>query len=216
MGDVSSLKYHKTEGKIEASLEKLVEGKKVVAVADLRLLSVQDYHRMVEAGVLAADERVELIAGQLYKMAAKGTAHSAAMTRIERALQPRLRNRALLRFQDPVQLDDYSEPEPDVAIVRVEPFDYEDHHPTPSEIYWLIEVADITLKRDRELKAPAYARSGIPEYWILDVNQRQLYIFRSPTATGYASEMVLQESDMISPLAFTDCQIPVGELLRSR
>ncbi len=187
-----------------------------MVVADLRLLSVHDYHLMVEAGVLAPDERVELIAGQLYKMAAKGTAHSAAVTRIERVLKAGLGDRVLLRFQDPIELDDYSEPEPDIAVVKVDPLDYEEHHPTPSEVYLLIEVADSTLKRDRELKAPAYAQSGIQDYWILDVNQRQLYVFRSPTATGYANEFVLSESDVISPLTFLDCQIAVVEMLRKQ
>jgi Uma2 family endonuclease len=187
-----------------------------MVVADLRLLSIHDYHRMVEAGVLAADERVELIAGQLYKMAAKGTAHSAAMTRIERVLKACLGDRVLLRFQDPIQLDDYSEPEPDVAVVHVDPLDYEDHHPTPGEVYLVIEVADSTLKRDRELKAPAYAQSGIQDYWILDVNQHQLYVFRSPTSTGYAIETVLSEADVISPLSFSECQIAVEDMLRSQ
>ncbi|WP_228054220.1 Uma2 family endonuclease [Nodosilinea sp. LEGE 07298] len=88
----------------------------MTAATDLRSLSVQDYHRMVEAGILAADERVELIEGQLYTMAAKGTAHSAAVTRIDRVLSRLLAGRALLRFQDPVQLSDLSEPEPNVAI----------------------------------------------------------------------------------------------------
>ena len=193
-------------------------------VTDIRLLSVQDYHRMVEARVLAPDERVELISGQLYKMAAKGTAHSAAVTRIERVLKARLGDRVLLRFQDPIALDDYSEPEPDIAVVKVNPLDYEEHHPTPSEVYLLIEVADSTLKRDRELKAPAYAQSGIQDYWILDVNQRQLYVFRSPTvspepcrrATGYTNEFVLSDSDVISPLTFLDCQIAVVEMLRKQ
>lgn len=195
----------------------------LMVAADLRLLSVQDYHRMVEAGVLAPDERVELIAGQLYKMAAKGTAHSAAVTRIERVLKARLGvkrsypegNRVLLRFQDPIQLDDYSEPEPDIAVVNVDPLDYEDHHPTSGEVYLLIEVADSTLKRDRKLKAPAYAQSGIQDYWILDVNLRQLRVFRLPSATGYASEVVLSESEVVAPLAFPDCQIFVREMVRS-
>jgi Uma2 family endonuclease len=100
--------------------------------------------------ILAADERVELIAGQLYQMAAKGTAHSAAVTRIDRVLSQRLAGRALLRFQDPIQLNEFSEPEPDVAVVNLDPADYEDHHPTPDE---LIEVAC----RDRDLKVPIYA-----------------------------------------------------------
>lgn len=183
--------------------------------AELRSLSVQDYHRMVEVGILAADERVELIEGQLYTMAAKGTAHSAAVTRIDRVLSQRLARQVLLRFQDPVQLSDFSEPEPDVAIAQIDPLDYEDHHPTPAEIFWLIEVADSTLRRDRDLKAPIYGRSGIREYWILDVQERCLYVFREPGEEGYGAEQKLSEQDTIAPLAFPDCLIQVGEFLRS-
>lgn len=120
----------------------------------------------------------------------------------------------LLRFQDPVRLGDDSEPEPDVAVVRPDPLDYEDHHPTPEEIYLLIEVSEGTLKRDKELKAPAYGRSGIREYWILDVNTRQLYVFREPGAEGYISQVVLAESDLIAPLEFRDCQVSVEDLLK--
>lgn len=182
---------------------------------DLRSLTVQDYHRMVETGILTTDERVELIEGQLYTMAAKGTAHSAAITRIDRVLSQRLGNRALLRFQDPVQLNDISEPEPDVAIVQPDPLDYEDHHPRPQEIFWLIEVADSTLRRDRDLKVPLYGRAGIREYWILDVQEGCLYRFREPGDQGYGSEQTLSAQDTIAPLAFPDCLIWVGEFLRS-
>lgn len=120
----------------------------------LRLLTVAEYHLMVEAGILATDERVELIEGQLFEIATKGTAHSAAVTRIDRVLSRRLEGLALIRWQDPVQLSDRSEPEPDVAIVAFDPLDYEEHHPTVVEIFWLIEVADTTLRRDLELKTP--------------------------------------------------------------
>jgi Uma2 family endonuclease len=170
---------------------------------------------MVEVGILAADERVELLEGQIYQMAAKGTAHSAAMTRIDRAFSQRLAGRALLRFQDPVQLNDFSEPEPDVAVVQLDPLDYEDHHPRPTEIFWLIEVADSTLRRDRDLKVPIYARSGIQEYWILDVQKRCLYVFRNPGTEGYGSEQQLSAQDAIAPLAFPDCLVPVQDFLRS-
>lgn len=187
----------------------------MTAATDLRSLSVQDYHRMVAAGILAADERVELIEGQLYTMAAKGTAHGAAVTRIDRVLSRLLAGRALLRFQDPVQLSDFSEPEPDVVVVQLDPQDYEDHHPTPREIFWLIEVADSTLRRDRDLKVPLYGRSDVAEYWILDVQERCLYVFRQPEATGYAVEQKLYEEDAIAPLVFPDCKVAVRELVRS-
>jgi Uma2 family endonuclease len=187
----------------------------MTVATDLRSLSVQDYHRMVAAGILAADERVELIEGQLYTMAAKGTAHSAAVTRIDRVLSRLLAGRAPLRFQDPVQLSDLSEPEPDVAVVHLDPLDYEDHHPTPGEIFWLIEVADSTLRRDRDLKVPLYGRSGIAEYWILDVQERCLYVFRQSEAEGYGMEQKFYEGDTVTPLAFPDCEIAVQEFLRS-
>ncbi|NEO32100.1 MAG: Uma2 family endonuclease [Symploca sp. SIO3C6] len=186
----------------------------MTVTAEIRRFSVYDYHRMVETGILAPDERVELIEGQLYRMAAKGTFHSAAITRINRLLEARLRGRVLLRFQDPVRLSDDSEPEPDVAVVQPDPLDYEDHHPTPEEIYLLIEVSDRTLKRDRELKAPAYGHSGIREYWIVDINARQLYVFREPGAEGYAHQVVLAESDLIAPVAFPDCLVSVEDLLK--
>src|SRR5579883_1110083 len=182
----------------------------------VRRLSVQDYHQMAESGILQPDERVELLEGQMIQMAAKGTAHSAAVTRIERLLRHRLGNQVLLRFQDPVRLNDYSEPEPDVAVVQPNTMLYEDHHPTPSEVFLLIEVSDTTLKFDREVKAPAYARAGIAEYWVLDVNGRKLHVYRMPGTDGYQSEAILSEALTIAPLAFPDCLIAVRQLVRSR
>lgn len=170
---------------------------------------------MAESGILQPDERVELLEGQIIQMAVKGTAHRAAVTRIQRLFQDRLGNRVLICLQDPVRLDDYSEPEPDVAILVPDPLDYEDHHPTPSEVYLLIEVSDTTLKFDRETKAPAYARSGIAEYWVLDVNAGKLHVYRSPSETGYQSETILSEALTIAPLAFPECVIAVKEMVRS-
>ncbi|MCL1470752.1 Uma2 family endonuclease [Argonema antarcticum] len=181
---------------------------------DVRLFTAKEYHFMAEAGILNADERVELLAGQIIKMLAKGTAHSAATTRTEKLLESRLENQALVRVQEPVQLDDYSEPEPDIALVIPDRMYYEDHHPTPSEVYLIIEVADTTLSRDLEFKAGIYARSGIADYWVLDVNNRQLHIFREPSQNGYQSELILSDSGSVSLLAFPNVIITVGEMLR--
>lgn len=181
----------------------------------IRRLSVQDYHQMAESGILQPDERVELLEGQIIQMAAKGTAHSASVSRIEQLLRNRLGSCILLRFQDPIRLDDYSEPEPDIAVVRPNPNFYEDHHPIPSEVFLLIEVSDKTLQFDRETKAPVYGRSGIAEYWVLDVNGRKLHGYRSPSKTGYQSETILSEELEIAPLAFPDCVMAVREMLRS-
>jgi Uma2 family endonuclease len=115
-----------------------------------------------------------------------------------------------------VQLNDYSEPEPDVAVVQPNPLDYEDHHPRPSEVFLVIEVSDSTLKFDCEVKAPAYSRSGIQDYWVLDVNARKLHVYRVPGATGYQSEAIVSEELAIAPLAFPDCTITINQMLRSQ
>ncbi|MDX2099981.1 MAG: Uma2 family endonuclease [Leptolyngbyaceae cyanobacterium bins.59] len=177
-------------------------------------LSVHDYHQMIESGILAPGEHVELLEGQLIKMAPKGTAHSAAVSRVVDVLSNCLEKRALLRFQDPIQLNDYSEPEPDVAIVQPNPSYYEDHHPSPAEVFWLIEVSDTTLAYDCGPKALAYGRSGILEYWVLDINARKLHVYRSPDTNGYQSETILAEGLTIAPLSFPDREIRVGEFLR--
>ncbi len=183
---------------------------------EFRLISVQDYHRMAEAEIFRPDERVELIAGQVIPMAAKGTAHSAAITRVNRLLESRLGDRVLLRLQDPIELDNYSEPEPDIALVKPDPLDYENHHPIVSEVFLVIEVADSSLRFDCEVKAIAYAKSGISDYWVLDVTARKLHVFRLPNSAGYQSETILLEEVTISPLAFPDCEIRIAEMLRPR
>lgn len=183
-------------------------------ITDIRLLTIQEYHRMAEAGIFHPEERLELIAGQIIRKSAKGTAHESAITRTERLLRQRLGEQVLLRLQSPIQLDDYSEPEPDIAVVMPNPLDYDDHHPYPEEVFLLIEVADSSLKYDREVKAIAYAKSGIADYWILDVNQRKLHVYRLPSPDSYQSETILSEDVTISPLAFPDCAIAPRELLR--
>ncbi len=181
---------------------------------DVRLFTVKEYHQMAESGILNPEERVELLAGQILKMAAKGTAHESSITRTELLLRVLLGREVLLRLQSPVQLDDFSEPEPDIAVVRFDPLYYEDHHPNPSEIYLIIEVADTTLSKDCGIKARIYAQSGIADYWVLDVNNRQLHVFREPSENGYQSELILSDSRRVSPLAFPEVTIAVGEMLR--
>jgi len=119
----------------------------------------------------------------------------------------------LIRTQEPVRLNNYSEPEPDVAVVQVNPLDYADHHPTPEEIYLLIEVADTSISRNCETKARIYAQAGITDYWVLDITNRQLLIFREPSQNGYQSEFVLTEDASISPLQFPDLSVAIQQIL---
>jgi Uma2 family endonuclease len=179
----------------------------------LRKWTVKEYQKLGEMGFFHPEERVELISGNIIKMSAKGTAHTSATRRTATLLRELLENQAAVYTQDPIALDDNSEPEPDIAVVRIDPFDYATHHPTPSEVYLIIEVADSSLAYDREIKANIYARSGIVDYWVLNVSDRQLHVFREPAEDGYQSEVILDETATISPLQFPAFNIAIGEML---
>ncbi|NEQ67927.1 MAG: Uma2 family endonuclease [Symploca sp. SIO2D2] len=190
------------------------ESKDLSLALDIRLINVAEYHCMADAGVFHPEERVELIAGQLVKMAAKGTAHTVTLRRINR-LFTRLsfQIEVMVQIQDPIVLDDYSEPQPDLALLRLEPREYIDAHPTAADTYLVIEVADSSFKYDSETKAKLYAQSNIADYWVLDVVKRQLHVFRQPSNQGYQSEVILTEDDIISPLQFPDITISIQEML---
>ena len=179
----------------------------------LRLWTVEEYHKIAEAGIFDGDGRVELLEGKIIWMSPIGTAHRSAVGRTNKLLQKLLSDKAWVSIQDPIQLDDYSEPEPDIAVVQIDPLDYADHHPTPDEVYLVIEVADTTFKKDCETKGKAYAAAGIIDYWVLDVINRQLHVFREPSENGYQSIVVLGEDESISPLNFPDLRIDILAIL---
>ncbi|WP_041237856.1 Uma2 family endonuclease [Gloeothece citriformis] len=180
----------------------------------VRLWTVEEYYRMAEVGILQPDERVELIAGKIYqKMSPQGTPHAVTITLVRRVFAQGLGETVLIRTQLPIRLNNYSEPEPDVAVVIPDELRYVAHHPYPEDILLLIEVADKTLKRDCQLKAKEYANSGIKDYWVLDVNKRQLYLFRDPTEEGYSSQVILSEDEEASPLDFSEMRIRVRDIL---
>jgi len=190
------------------------ESKDLSLALDIRLINVAEYHCMADAGVFHPEERVELIAGQLVKMAAKGTAHTVTLRRINRLFTClSFQIEVMVQIQDPIVLDDYSEPEPDFALLRLEPREYIDAHPTAADTYLVIEVADSSFKYDSETKAKLYAQSNIADYWVLDVVKRQLHVFRQPSNQGYQSEVILTEDDSISPLQFPEIKISIQEML---
>ena len=141
----------------------------------------------------------------------KGPAHSALCKRIEKLLESLLREKVLVRLQDPIQLDNYSEPEPDIAVVQPSENFYAERHPTPSEVYLIIEVANTTLSRDLGMKANLHAAAGIADYWVVDAIARQLHIFREPRADGYQRQTILKQQQSACPLAFSDCAIALED-----
>lgn len=185
----------------------------VLSSEDLKCWTVQEYYKIIELGILDPDERTELIAGQITLMAAKGTPHVLALQMLANILQDQLHNTALTRTQDPILLDDFSEPEPDLVIVKGNMFDYALHHPSPEDIYLVVEVADSTLKKDCEVKEKIYAKANIADYWVVDLKNRQVHIFRDPMPNGYKNHFVLNESQLISPLAFPAINLLIASIL---
>ncbi|MBO1347890.1 MAG: Uma2 family endonuclease [Hormoscilla sp. GUM202] len=181
---------------------------------NMRLWTVDEYYRMANAGILQSDERVELIAGQVIKkMSPQGPPHATTIRRTKAVLENILLADALLQIQLPIRLDDRTEPEPDLAVVMGDEMRYADRHPRPDEIYLIVEVADSTLRSDRELKGNSYARAGIADYWIVDINGRQLYVLREPSPSGYQRELVLSEDETVAMLAFSERAIAVQSML---
>ncbi|HSF75455.1 MAG TPA: Uma2 family endonuclease [Microcoleus sp.] len=165
-----------------------------------RKWTVKKYQMLGEMGFFHPEERGELILGNIIKMSAKGTAHTSATRRTATLLREILENQAAVYTQYPIALDDNSEPEPDIAVVIIDQFDCATHHPTPSEVYLIIEVADSSLAYDREIKDNIYARSGIADYWVLNVGERQLHVFLEPAENGYQSEVIIGETASNCPL----------------
>jgi Uma2 family endonuclease len=178
----------------------------------LKRWTANDYRRMSELGILDCNDRTELIDGQITIMAAKGTPHVTSLHLLANILRDRLGNSGLVRIQDPIHLDDFSEPEPDLAIVQGTVLDYTEQHPRSEQIYLVVEVADSTLKQDCEIKDKLYAKADIADYWVLVPQKRQLHIFRKPTATGYTEHLILTEPNQASPLAFPDFAIALTSI----
>jgi Uma2 family endonuclease len=176
-----------------------------------KIWTVEEYHRMIEVGILNEGDKIELLDGRIVEMSAQTPPHAATTQRSSDYLKQLLAGKAHVRMQLPITLAT-SEPEPDIAVVSVDPGAYGDHHPNPSEILLLIEISYSTLQIDRREKAPIYARANIAEYWILDVVDREAYIYRNPAPGGYQSEVVLQDNAIIRMLAFPDLEINFSEL----
>ena len=182
----------------------------MVAVAARRRFTVDEYHRMAEAGILTEDDRVELIDGQIVEMSPVGDPHVVAVTRCGRAFAPAwVAGRLTLHTQDPIRLDRHNEPQPDLALARpgVEAA------PRPGEILLAIEVADTSLEYDRAVKVPLYARAGIPETWVLNVRDRVLEVYREPRPAGYARAANYQPNQRVAAEAFPDLVLRVVDLL---
>lgn len=178
-----------------------------------RRFTVDDFYRMAKAGILTEDDRVELIEGQVVEMAPIGRQHASRVDRLNRLLQRLVGDKAILRVQGPVRLDPYSEPQPDLALLRPRDDFYEAAHPGPADILLLVEVADSSVVYDRQTKTPLYAQAGIPEVWLVDLPQDVVEAHRSPSPDGYRDVQRFRRGQRIAPQAFPDVDLAVDDIL---
>lgn len=177
-----------------------------------RQFTVAEYYEMGKAGILTEDDRVELIEGEIIEMSPIGDAHAWCVNRLNRLFSKAVGDVAVVSVQNPVRLGDRSEPVPDVMLVRLGP-GLRGPHPTPADVLLLVEVSDTTLAYDEQVKVPLYARSGVPETWIVDLNREAIRAHREPTPKGYRLIEVHQRGDRISPSAFPDLSLGVDDIL---
>ena len=186
----------------------------LVPVQTQHRFSVKEYYRMAETGVLRPDARVELLDGQIIDTSPIGPFHGGVTKRLNRFFTNLGKGQWLVAVQDPVQLDEHSEPEPDLMLLKPAGDDYTTRHPAPEDVYLLIEVADTSLMIDRDEKLPLYGRAGIPEVWIVNLVDQAIEIYREPHFAGYTATKILRAGERACPLAFPDVAVDVAELLK--
>lgn len=174
--------------------------------------TVEQYHQMIESRILTEDDRVELIQGEILQMSPVGRRHAACVDRLVEFLILQLASQAIVRVQSPIQLNDNSEPQPDLALLRRRTDFYQQGHPTPIDIFLIIEVSDSTIDYDREVKVPVYAQNGILEVWLIDLNTQSIEVYRESSGTDYRSKQSFSRGQVLSPLSFPDLTLTVAQI----
>ena len=150
-----------------------------------RAFTVAEYYRMAEAGILSPEDRVELVEGRVVRMSPIGVRHAACVRRLTELFSKQAEGIAVVSVQNPVRLDDYSEPQPDVALLRWREDFYARAHPVPGDVLLIVEVADTSEEYDRQVKVPAYARAGIPEVWVINLEKEWAEVYARPVGGVY-------------------------------
>jgi Uma2 family endonuclease len=178
-----------------------------------RRFTVDEYHRMIDAGVLHEDDRVELIRGEIVQMAPIGTRHAAAVAKLNDELLGRLRRRAILWPQNPVTILPDSEPQPDIVLLRYRDDFYRTALPGPRDVALMIEVADSSVRYDTTVKKPLYAEAGIAEYWLVNLAADRIEVYRDPREGDYRQATMAGRGERLAPEAFPDVELSVADIL---
>lgn len=178
-----------------------------------RLLSIEEYYKMAEVGIIGPTDRVELIAGKIITMSPIGSSHLATMNRINRLFSDLFRGTSIVQVQGPINLPPHSQPEPNVILLAYRADFYEHELPEATAVQLIVEVSKSTLQFDRSVKVPLYAEVGIPEYWIVNLPDQQIEVYRQPSGQSYLERHIAQKGEAIHCLAQPDVTIKVEEVL---
>lgn len=162
-----------------------------------QLFTVKEYYKMAEVGILMPTDRVELINGEIIQTSPIKSPHANSITIIEEILYEQLIKKVTIRTQNPISISNLSEPEPDIAVVKYGRNRYSNQHPKPEDTFLLIEVSDSTLKYDRKIKTQLYAKASIPEYWIINIPDKQIEVFKKPKNGVYTETFIYQDKESI-------------------
>jgi Uma2 family endonuclease len=178
-----------------------------------RSFTVGEYRRMGEAGIFSEDDRVELIAGEIVVMSPIGKRHAATVDVLGEIVRERLGRSVIVRVQNPIQLDDFSEPQPDIAVLKRREDFYRSAHPRPEDILLVIEVSETTLEYDRKVKVPLYARAGIPETWVVNLPEERSEAYADPSDGAYRTVNAYVRGDELQSRSRAALRLPVAEVL---
>jgi Putative restriction endonuclease len=180
-----------------------------------KLFTVDEYHAMWEAGIFPEDARTELLEGEIYEMSGPGVLHVSWVNRANMLLAGKLAGQAIVSIQNPLIISRFSEPQPDIVLLKPRDDYYSTERVRWEHTFLVIEVADTSLLHDLNRKLPLYAKSGVPEVWIEDVQGGVILVFQDPVADDYSNSRVLGRGDSIAIAAFPDILFEVEELIGS-
>lgn len=175
-----------------------------------RLITVEEYHKMGEVGILK-EKGLELINGEIIEMSPIGSKHGAIVDRINNILPPQIAGKAILRIQNPIILSDLSEPEPDISIVKWRDDFYDAELPHAKDTLLVIEIADSSIVYDRKYKLPLYAESGVPECWLVDLTKQEIHIYWQPHGNAYKFSELVKLGETIKAQYF-DLQLDTNQV----
>jgi len=181
-----------------------------------RSFTVDDYYRMAEAGILSENDRVELLEGEVVEMSPIGSHHAACVDRLNWLLNQARDLDLIVRVQNPIRLSEYSEPQPDVTLLRPRDDFYAEAHPKPADVLMVIEVADTSLEIDRKVKLPLYAEAGIPEAVIIVLPEQIIELHAKPGAGQYQVVKTLRRGDYLESESIPNLRLSVDAILGNR